>query len=80
MKSKPGDLCPPEGHGAVVELDVRHLGLSLKLGVGVTWQGVGNGLTESLIGDAVVPATTYSLTPSAAPPPRTPRTPKPTGA
>ena len=50
MKSQPGDFCPPEGHGAIVELDVWHLGLSLRLGVGVTWQGVGDGLAESLLG------------------------------
>ena len=50
MKSQPGDLCPPEGHGAIVELDVRHLGLGLRLSVGVAWQGVGDGLAESLLG------------------------------
>ena len=50
MKSQPGDLCPPEGHGAVVELDVRHLGLGLRLGLVVAWQGVGDGLAESLLG------------------------------
>ena len=50
MKSQPGDLCPPEGHGAIVELNVRHLGLGLRLDVGVAWQGVGDGLAESLLG------------------------------
>ena len=50
MKSQPGDLCPPEGHGAIVELNVRHLGLGLRLGLVVAWQGVGDGLAESLLG------------------------------